>query len=311
MIIGNSLEHDTVASEKAHYLILCLYIFHMPLFAFVSGYFNRKSKRTTQEKVIGILKIYLFAQLFYTIVNKVIFEETSSKLELFSPKWTMWYFVSLMSWYIISDFIKDKKKWFIISIALALYIGHDQSVGSYASISRTFFFLPYFILGMGFKEEYFEKLRRFKYVLAVTSVIFFAVLYYLSDSITVEMFFEYTKYSYYADTDVIPLYIRIFHYVGSFIVCAFILSIIPTVKTQLSIIGKNSIVLYVSHSFIVQLLYKYHFTNIETIFDILKCEFTILVFTITLSLLWSFFIGNYKLLYHKIKQFTLTRVLEK
>ena len=122
VILGNSLEYANLTSEKIHYFILCLYMFHMPLFTFISGYFAEKSSRSTQEKVSSIFKIYVGMQIFYFVLEHFYFENDSFKLEFFSPSWTLWYLLSLMCWYIISDFIKYKKKWFIVSLILGILI---------------------------------------------------------------------------------------------------------------------------------------------------------------------------------------------
>ena len=53
VIIGNSLELADPQNINIHYFILFLYVFHMPLFTFVSGYFSKLSKRTTVQKVKG------------------------------------------------------------------------------------------------------------------------------------------------------------------------------------------------------------------------------------------------------------------
>lgn len=290
VIIGNSLEYINPTSIDLHFFILFLYIFHMPLFSFISGYFNNKSTRTTQENVVGILKIYLFSQILYYIINILIFENSSYNLEFFSPAWTMWYFLSLMSWYIISDFIKNKKRWLLISILISLYIGFDSSVSSYASISRTFFFLPYFIAGMCFKEDYFEKLKHYRYKLAIISFVFIFILYVLSDSIPIELLFEYTKYSTYFDNLLFPFSIRIFHYICSILVGAFIISVASKEKTILSFLGKSSVVLYVCHGLIIRILHKYSFLNYSTPLNILVSELTIIIITILFSLLYVYLI---------------------
>ena len=204
----------------------------MPLFTFVSGYFCTKSKRTTQEKVIKIFKIYLGVQIFYFLLNKFVFS-SSLTLEFFTPQWTMWYLLSLIFWYILSDYIKDKKKWLILSLIVSLAIGFDDSVGSYASVSRTFFFLPYFVAGMMFKKEYLEKLKNYRIHLLLSSIVVLFVLYLLKDGTMLELLFEYTKYGFYYDNRLFPFFIRIFHYIGSFILGGLILSFIPSKATKL------------------------------------------------------------------------------
>jgi len=261
-----------------------------------------KSNRTTQEKVISILKIYLISQLFYFIINKVFFEETSIKLEFFMPAWTMWYFLSLICWYIISDYIKNKKLWILISILISLFIGFDSSVGGFASISRTFFFLPFFIAGMCFKEDYFEKLRRYKYALAMLSVVFIVFLYLISDVMPVELLFEYTQYLTNFGSSLSPFLVRIFHYISSMVVGAFLISVTSKSKTILSILGRYSVVLYVCHSLIIKVLYKYAYINYSTPFNVLVSELTIIFIVILVSLLYINIISIIKNITSKLKE---------
>ncbi|MDB2084971.1 MULTISPECIES: acyltransferase family protein [Clostridium] len=284
VIIGNSLEHAQPSCLNTHYFLLVLYMFHMPLFTFVSGYFCTKSKRTTQEKVIKIFKIYLGVQIFYFLLNKFVFS-SSLTLEFFTPQWTMWYLLSLIFWYILSDYIKDKKKWLILSLIVSLAIGFDDSVGSYASVSRTFFFLPYFVAGMMFKKEYLEKLKNYRIHLLLSSIVVLFVLYLLKDGTMLELLFEYTKYGFYYDNRLFPFFIRIFHYIGSFILGGLILSFIPSKATKLHTIGQNSLIMYVCHGAVIKLLYITPLVNYSTPFRIVLSEITILLvlFIITLG----------------------------
>lgn len=256
----------------------------MPLFTFVSGYFCTKSKRTTQEKVIKIFKIYLGVQIFYFLLNKFVFS-SSLTLEFFTPQWTMWYLLSLIFWYILSDYIKDKKKWLILSLIVSLAIGFDDSVGSYASVSRTFFFLPYFVAGMMFKKEYLEKLKKYKIHLLLSSIVVLFVLYLLKDGTMLELLFEYTKYGFYYDNRLFPFFIRIFHYIGSFILGGLILSFIPSKATKLHTIGQNSLIMYVCHGAVIKFLYITPLVNYSTPFRVVLSEITILLvlFIITLG----------------------------
>ena len=256
----------------------------MPLFTFVSGYFCTKSKRTTQEKVIKIFKIYLCVQIFYYLLNRFVFS-SSLTLEFFTPQWTMWYLLSLIFWYILSDYIKDKKKWLILSLIVSLAIGFDDSVGSYASVSRTFFFLPYFVAGMMFKKEYLEKLKNYRIHLLLSSIVVLFVLYLLKDGTMLELLFEYTKYGFYYDNRLFPFFIRIFHYIGSFILGGLILSFIPSKATKLHTIGQNSLIMYVCHGAVIKLLYITPLVNYSTPFRIVLSEITILLvlFIITLG----------------------------
>lgn len=257
----------------------------MPMFTFISGYFNNKSSRTTQEKVTNIFLIYICTQTFYFLLGRFL-GDTETRLEFLTPQWTLWYFLSLMFWYIISDFIKNKKKWFIITILVALYIGFDYSVGSYVSTSRTFVFLPFFIAGMAFNKKILEKIYKNKCFLLIGSICLLSILYYLAEYTPVELLFEYTRYTSYFDSALYPLFMRVFHYIAAFTIGALIISIIPTKKTIVSFVGQNSLIMYICHAAVIKLLYKYDITSYSTVYRLILSELTILLVTIVITLIY-------------------------
>ena len=134
-----------------HYFILILYLFHMPMFAFISGYFYENSSRSIKEMITKTIFLYVFFQIFYYFFDKFLFKSTSIDIELFYPQWTLWYLLTLSCLYVICSFISNKKLWLICSLIISLIIGYDTSVGTHISLARTFFFLPIFILVMNFK----------------------------------------------------------------------------------------------------------------------------------------------------------------
>ena len=66
VVLGHIADGYTGDSEVMRSLYLFIYVFHMPLFIFISGLF---SKRTVDElpagKIIGYLLIYLFSKILY------------------------------------------------------------------------------------------------------------------------------------------------------------------------------------------------------------------------------------------------------
>lgn len=295
VILGNSIEYSEPESINTHFPLLLLYLFHMPMFAFISGYFCKKSNRSTQSKVIGIFKIYVSAQIFYTLLEQIIFKNTYVKLEFFSPQWTLWYLLSLIFWYIISDYIKDKRRWLVVTLCLSLYIGLDASVGSYVSISRTFFFLPCFIAGMAFEKEYLQKIKKWILPILFGSICIIGTLYIIKDAVPLQLFFEYTKYTNYFDTAGFPLFMRIFHYIGAALIGMCLLYIVPSCKMWISSIGRNSLILYIVHSGVTKLLYRLPFIKYVTPGYVLFSEIVIISTTIAISLFYAKFKEKNKL----------------
>ncbi|MGL4850855.1 MAG: acyltransferase family protein [Clostridium sp.] len=279
VIVGNVIEYANPTNVNVHFFILFLYMFHMPLFTFVSGYFSKKSKRTTREKVVHTLKIYVFIQIFYVIFTNLLLNG-SYTVTLVFPQWTFWYLLTLMWLYIIEDYIKNKKLWLICSILLSLLIGFDTSIGTTGSFSRTFFFLPFFIAGLMFEKKHIEILKAKRTLLLISSVIILWILYTFNYLIPIDMLFEYTNYKYFTDFTLFPLCIRIFHYIGAFIIGAFVLSIIPKKRYYISEIGRNSLYMYLVHAFTIYIIFPILYFNtvpqiiLASIVTVLSCILT-------------------------------------
>ncbi|WP_297636953.1 acyltransferase family protein [uncultured Clostridium sp.] len=261
VIIGNILELAAPQNVDLHFFILFLYMFHMPLFTFVSGYFSKKSNRTTVQKVKSIFLTYIFAQILYVAYSNF-FLHLDYDLTLLYTHWTFWYLLSLTFWYIISDYIKNPKLWLIGSILFSLIIGFDNSVGSSASFSRTFFFLPFFIAGTMFKREYVDWLKKRRIYFLIPSIIILIILYTLRHYTPVDLLFEYTNYETFQSLGLFPLFMRAFHYIGAFFLSGFILTLIPEKKYYISNLGKISLWVYLVHGSVAHTILPYlNFNN--------------------------------------------------
>ncbi|MGL4874492.1 MAG: acyltransferase family protein [Clostridium sp.] len=279
VIVGNVIEYANPTEVNVHFFILFIYMFHMPLFTFVSGYFSKKSKRSTREKVVHTLKLYVFSQIFYVIyVNFLL--NGSYKVNLLFPQWTFWYLLTLTTLYIIEDYIKNKKLWLICSILLSLVIGFDTSIGTTGSFSRTFFFLPFFIAGLMFEKKHVEILKVKRTLLLISSIIILWILYTFNYKIPIDMLFEYANYQYFSEFGLLPLYIRIFHFIGAFIIGGFILSVIPKGHYYISKIGKNSLYMYLVHAMTIYTIFPIIYFNtitqivLSVIVTLLSCIIT-------------------------------------
>ena len=287
VIIGNSLEYVNPTAVNPHFFILFLYMFHMPLFTFISGYFCKKSTRTTQAKVIDILKIYISAEIFYLLFELIILKRDVN-IDLLRPKWTLWYLFALIFWYIISDYLHNYKKALIISIFLSLIIGFDTTFSSYASSSRIVFFLPFFIGGLLFeKNKFIEKFAKHKSLIGVSVLVVLAVLYVIRDITSVDLLFEYSNYTFFTSEPWYHFFVRIFHYIGGFLICTFMLLVFPSKKTSLSWIGQNSLILYVSHAAVIYLLTLTPVLRYNNIIELIVSESIIVSVLILLTYLYT------------------------
>lgn len=241
---------------NSHGLLVFIYLFHMPLFTFISGYFSKRSSRSAGDKVINMFKIYFLAQVGYIIFYKYIVGDVDTYYRFFQPSWSLWYLLSLTFWYIISDYIKPSKKLLIGSIIVALVLGFDSSLNSYFSIVRTFVFLPYFIAGYLVDDNFVCKIRSYrKYFTFATMVIIFAIILW-GDLISIDALYEYSCYDY-TEYGKGMFFIRLFHYGAAFITGGAILGWVTSKRGIFTEIGRRSLVVYLVHTAVIKVVFMF------------------------------------------------------
>lgn len=145
VVLGHLLELCPGGAES--FLYLAIYSFHMPAFAFCSGYF---AKWNPKRLVQGVLYPYLCFQILYVAFDRGFLKETFSQ-PFTRPYWLLWYLMSIAFWLLLLPLISRYLHlglWLLgASIALALFIGFVPWIGYRFSLSRTFVLFPFFLAG--------------------------------------------------------------------------------------------------------------------------------------------------------------------
>jgi len=233
-------------------IVMVIYLFHMPLFCFMSGYFSKNLEKSQDTALKGFLFVYLIFNLIYGAVTK-------RGVMIFTPLFTHWYLLTMFFWKIsLKDLVKIK---FIlpISVLLALFSGTLPEMERFLSAGRTIGFLPFFLAGYFFKDTYKDKLK--KVPLSICIILFllvagFGVLASRKDLFPLR--FLYFSYPY-RECDLTDLYgivMRIICFLGSFIISGCLLRFIPDKKTIFTSLGKYTLLIYLGHPYVILLLEK-------------------------------------------------------
>lgn len=156
-----------------------IYVFHMPVFIFVSGYVT-SLKSDTKHHLHWLKKtliVYFIAQILHLLYS-YIHGYHFTIYNLFHPAIAMWYIVCLIIWRfaIWSIFKKtDDKLLFIISIVLAFFAGFVP-IDDDISFQRAFSFFPFFVMGVIFKKrKLMERLEQIPMSYAVIALLVCAI----------------------------------------------------------------------------------------------------------------------------------------
>lgn len=261
VVFGHLLE--LVSGQTSDGLYRVIYLFHIPAFLFITGYFARFDPA---KILYSFMLPYLLLQILYTLFQSfVISENFSVSLQMTKPYWLLWYLMTVTFYYLLIPFFDthDPKKQILFvtaSIVLSLLAGFDKQIGYFLSLSRFFTFLPFFLTGYYLSQNKSLKKKNHKkanstilLLLSATGVIV-SIFYILNSSLRYQVL--YGSYSYEA-MEYGPG-VRFLLMLFAFCWIALLLQIVPNKKWKyVSVIGKNTFPIFVLHGFLVKLAAKY------------------------------------------------------
>ncbi len=251
---GHTIDPYIVSQDSLfRYLMQYIYLFHMPMFAFVSGYFTKNADKAREGAVKKILIPYVVIQCVYILMALVFmavgaadYNQDVFKASLLLPTSPFYYLLCMFFWKI---FLKDIQKlrfpiaFSVITGALISIVGND---GFHIGVGATFSLMLFFILGTMCTKEHVEKVRKLPKLVGVVimllGIIPATVLPYNFRNV------RFT-YSYVGLENGIGILYRLLFYVISVCMIVGIINLMPKKKTVFSRIGENSIIVYVGSCF--------------------------------------------------------------
>lgn len=135
-----------------------IYLFHMPAFVFVSGYFGRGEKAHSFEKIIRLVFLfYIFNSITVFLVGYSVYPS------LLEPIYSYWYLVALIAWRLTAHRIAKFRIINVFLFAAALLIGFFAAFDNHFAIGRIIGFYPFYMLGYQFSEKNLAKVLKRKY----------------------------------------------------------------------------------------------------------------------------------------------------
>lgn len=151
VFVANAIEPLILSNPELKALFLWIFTFHMPLFVGVTGYFSRSSLhgKKGNRVLFQIAQQYIIFQSIYSLFDYVFFQVPGVKHSFFVPYLLLWFLVGHLVWRcVLRLFIKWKIRYpVLLSLLLGIGIGFVPFDGAWLAVSRTFVYLPFFIIG--------------------------------------------------------------------------------------------------------------------------------------------------------------------
>ena len=146
VISGHVLEIFQIPENKV--IWNWIFLFHMPLFIFISGYFS--SKKSVKKMAASIWKI-AEPLILFQFIALILWEESISLTTILTPWWILWYLLSLIYWRLIlqvipESILRNAKLILPTTFGISILTGF-LPFDVFLSLHRTFAFMPFFFLG--------------------------------------------------------------------------------------------------------------------------------------------------------------------
>lgn len=247
---------EIILIDSIYYFI---YFFHMPAFIFISGYFSKDVHKSRENAFHSFFIPYLVVNTLFWFLNMFTLFEEQGPFRIFDPVWGLWFYLSVFIWKIVlKDLVKIK---FILplSIVVGILSGFSEEFSSKMSLARILSFLPFFLLGFYCKREHIEKIRKIPRVISGIIILGYGVISYVIVRLELfkkESFYMRKAFSRINQESSVSLMARIFIYVSAIILTICLINLFSTKKKWYSIIGANSVTVYILHLLAVANLRK-------------------------------------------------------
>lgn len=155
VVLGHTLTSEVIDNVYLRSVFLFIYSFHMPLFLFISGLFQKKeSDSINRKKVVTYIVLGLIIKMFVMFADGMLFSG-EPKFSLLNGDGLFWYLFVLAYYHVICYCFRkvDARLILIISTLLSLFIGYDNSIGDFLCLSRAIVFFPFYYIGFCLKPN--------------------------------------------------------------------------------------------------------------------------------------------------------------
>ena len=245
-----------------------IFLIHLPIFFFVSGYFSKIDESQPFNSFKRLMIPFFIFCIIYWLFQKYILLDNPKTLFVY-PGYGLWFLISLFLMKMMLPIINRFRYPLVASFVFAIAIGFIDC--NFFGISRTFVYLPIFLVGFYYNQYVFKFQQKYdsaysllckrKAVLVLVALTILALII-CAETFTINLISLKYAYHGFNSFEIISRAIVI----GIGILSTLILNQLMTNREiSLTQVGKNSMVVYIFHLFMVKILksilkpyYAYH-----------------------------------------------------
>ena len=169
VVLGHALEYFRLENDVGKFVYVFIYLFHMPVFIFISGYFSKNLEKARSNAVRTFLIPYLLLNLILSVI--LLAMGKIQEIMILNPGWTLWYLYCMFIWRLLLPDLVKVRHILLLSFIVGIFSGLLTEFGTYMAMARTLGFLPYFLAGYFTTPQRIKKIRRLPLRKTVSGVI--------------------------------------------------------------------------------------------------------------------------------------------
>jgi fucose 4-O-acetylase-like acetyltransferase len=153
VVIGHAILKLIADSDVAYTTYLFIYLFHVPVFVSVSGYFAKSGPpgmRQLKRLLTDIVFPYFIFETIWSLINWAVRGELS--LDYTTASWTLWFLIALGVWRVALPYLVMLRFPMLFAVIISVAAGYLDTVDSTLALSRTAGLLPFFVFGWKIRQ---------------------------------------------------------------------------------------------------------------------------------------------------------------
>ncbi|MFI6518871.1 acyltransferase family protein [Spirillospora sp. NPDC050679] len=256
VVIGHSLANKmNVPLAKGLYIFI--YMFHMPLFIVITGYFSRNwtfSGGKARKLITNVGVPYVVFETAYSLYDWLV-GRNELEVSLLNPYFLTWFLCALFMWR-LSTPVWQQIRWPLGVATVFSLLSYMSDLGGTFDIHRVIGLLPFYVLGLMLRPEHFELLKKpmARVVGIVVMLGGLGVAWIAKDRMTHTWIYWKTPHQDLGVDNVTGTLMRLAMFACAFVLVAAFLTLVPKRRTWFTALGATTLYAYLLHGFVTRFL---------------------------------------------------------
>ncbi|WP_131737850.1 acyltransferase family protein [Actinomadura roseirufa] len=256
VVAGHSLANlQNVPVAKALYIFV--YMFHMPLFIVITGYFSRNwtfSGGKARKLITNVGVPYVVFEFAYSIYDWLA-GRNELEISLLNPYYLTWFLCALFMWR-LSTPVWQQIRWPVAVALVFALLSYMSDLGGTFDIHRVIGLLPFYVLGLALRPAHFELLKRpvARPLGACVLAAGFAVSYLAMNHMSKDWIYWKDPHFQLGVGNLAGTVMRLGMFTGATLLVAGFLALVPRRRYWFTGLGAATLYAYLLHGFVTRLL---------------------------------------------------------